>query len=418
MVALASLAHTDAVVVLLLGLTALVGVLAPWIKVPATVGLVVAGLLINILGLFRTELSPDLVYFVLLPIVIFEASFNLDQQELIADWPRTLTLSFPGVAVVAALVALGLRGLGQSWTVALLFAAIVAATDSVSVVAVFRDIKTAARLKTVIEAESIMNNGTGAVVFALVLAAITGGHASAPWALGKLVWMTGAGLGVGALFALVALGLHRLVDDWKIELTFSLMLAYASFVSAEAIGASGPLAGMAAGFLLGNWGHRWHVMPMVRDTMKQFWEYGSFLVNGMVFLLVGLTMNWKTVLHSWPLILAAFALTLAARAVIVYGYEGLARLFGGALPMVWNHVLWLGGLRGTITLALLFTVPLSIPGIATVRALTFGTVLCSLLVQGLLTPDLTRRLISSAAAGTDPAGTAGAVAGSATDSGP
>ena len=86
--------------------------------------------------------------------------------------------------------------------------------------------------------------------------------------------------------------------------------------------------------------------------------------------------------------------------------------------MVWNHVLWLGGLRGTITLALLFTVPLSIPGIATVRALTFGTVLCSLLVQGLLTPDLTRRLISSRGRRHDPAGTAGAVAGSATDSGP
>ena len=335
----------------------------------------------------------------LLPIVIFEASFNLDQQELVADWPRTLTLAFPGVAVVAALVALGVRGLGQSWTVALLFSAIVAATDSVSVVAVFRDIRTAARLKTVIEAESIVNNGTGAVVFAVTLAAITGGHATAPWALGKLVWMTGAGLGVGALFAMVALGLHRLVDDWKIELTFSLMLAYASFVSAEAIGASGPLAGMAAGFLLGNWGHRWHVMPMVRDTMKQFWEYGTFLVNGLVFLLIGLTMNWRTVLQNWPLILAAFVLTLAARAVIVYGYEGLARRLGGALPMAWNHVLWLGGLRGTITLALLFTVPLSVPGIATVRALTFGTVLCSLLVQGMVTPGLAQRLIAALAAG-------------------
>lgn len=379
---------------------------------PATVGLVIAGLLMNVTGTFRMELSPDLVYFVLLPIVIFEASFNLDQQELVADWPRTLALSFPGVAVVAALVALGVRGLGQSWTVALLFSAIVAATDSVSVVAVFREIKTAARLKTVIEAESIMNNGSGAVVFAVTLAAITGGHASAPWALGKLAWMTGAGLGVGALLALIALGLHRLVDDWEIELTFSLILAYASFVSAEAIGASGPLAGMAAGFLLGNWGHRWHVMPVVRDTMKQFWEYGTFLVNGMVFLLIGLTMNWRTVLHSWPLILGAFVLTLAARAIIVYGYEGFARVLGGALPATWNHVLWLGGLRGTITLALLFTVPLSVPGIATVRALTFGTVLASLLVQGMLTPGLTRRLVAAEAAGRRPAGTPAPLAGS------
>ena len=384
--AITPLEHTVAVVVLLLCLTVAVAALAPRVKLPITVGLVIVGLAINILGLFTTDLSPDLVFYVLLPPIIFEASFNLRKADLFKDWKRTVSLAFPGVAIVTVLVGAGTHGLGQPWTVAMLFAAIVAATDPVSVVAMFRDLGASPRLTTIIEAESIMNDGTGAVAFALVLAVVMGSDASAGWAIGKLAWMCVVGLGVGGVLGYAALWLHRIMDDWKAEFSISLALAYGSFVLAQWMGASGVLAALAAGFIVGNWGSQFNLKEETRELMRLTWEYGAFFVNGIVFLLIGLIMNWPTILENVWLVLAAFALTLAARAIIVYGYEGVARLGGGGAPMSWSHVLWWGGLRGTVPLALLLTLPSDIAGLPTIQALVYGTVLCSLLIEGLTIP--------------------------------
>ena len=388
----ATLERTDAVVVLLLCLTITVAALAPRIKLPVTVGLVLVGLALNVTGVFTTQLSPDLVFYVLLPPVIFEASFNLRKQDLFTDWKRTVSLAFPGVAVVTVLVGVATHSLGETWTVAMLFAAIVAATDPVSVVAMFRDLGASPRLTTIIEAESIMNDGTGAVAFAVVLALATGTSASAGWAIGKLAWMCLGGLGIGAALGYAALWLHRVIDDWKAEFSISLALAYGSFVLAQWLGASGVLAAMAAGFIIGNWGVNYGLKDETRELIRSLWEFGAFFVNGLVFLLIGLIMNWRTVLDNIWLVLAGFALTLVARAIIVYGYEGIARAGRGGAPMSWSHVLWWGGLRGTVPLALLLTLPADIPGLATIQALVYGTVLCSLLIEGLTIPLVVGRL--------------------------
>jgi len=391
-VLVASLMRTDAVVVLLLSLTVAVAALAPRVKLPVTVGLVLVGLAINVAGVFKAELSPDLVFYVLLPPVIFEASFNLRKEDFVEDWKRTVSLAFPGVAIITLIVGVGVHGLGQPWTVALLFAAIVAGTDPVSVVAMFRDLRASPRLTTIIEAESIMNDGAGAVAFAVVLVLVTGGDATAGWAIGKLVWMCVVGLGLGAVLGYLALWLHRLINDWKAEFSISIALAYGSFVAAQWLGASGVLAAMAAGFIVGNWGSRFHLEDQTRELMRLTWEYGAFFVNGIVFLLIGLIMDWSTIVDNLALVLAAFALTLAARAVIVYGYEGLARAGRGGAPTSWSHVLWWGGLRGTVALALLLTVPADVPGLPTLQALVYGTVLCSLLIEGMTIPLLVGHL--------------------------
>ena len=342
----ASWMHTDAVVVLLLSLTVAVAILAPRVKVPVTVGLVLVGLVLNASGLFPVELSSDLVFYALLPPIIFEAAFNLPRADLAADWRRTTSLAGLGVAIVTLLVAAGMHALGQPWAVALLFSAIVAATDPISVAAMFRDLGTAPRLTSIIEAESIMNDGTGTVAFAVVLAAVTGGDPTVGWAVGKLLWMCAGGLAVGAALGYAALWFHRVVDDWKAEFSVSIALAYGSFVLAQWIGASGVLATMAAGFVIGNWGVRFRLEQATRDLMRVTWEYGAFFVNGIVFLTIGLIMDWRAILDDAALVIAGFALMLAARAVIVYGCEFLARASGGGAPLSWSHVIWWGGSAG------------------------------------------------------------------------
>ena len=261
--------------VLLLVVAAAVAIIARRVGAPYTVGLVLVGLALGLTSLFNDlRLSSDLVFYVFLPILLFEAAFNLEARHLVADWRRILALAVPGVLVAFAITAAGLHLLGDTaWTIALLFGALIAATDPVSVVAMFRRAGVPERLTTMIDAESLFNDGTAAVVFAIVVAAVVEGRdVTALWAAGDFVWMAGGGLAVGLAVGYAASALHRLLDDHLIEITLSTIVAYGSFLLAQQLGMSGVVACVAAGVVVGHFGTHSGMGPVTRVTMSTVWS--------------------------------------------------------------------------------------------------------------------------------------------------
>jgi CPA1 family monovalent cation:H+ antiporter len=399
MTALASLSGTAAlaeeVLVFLLILAAIVAVIAKRVGVPYTVGLVVVGLVLGLLTrIDAVRLSSDLVFYVFLPILLFDAGFNLEAGHLLTDWRRIAALAIPGVLVAFAITGAGVFWVGgTTLAVALLFAALIAATDPVSVVALFRRLGVSDRLTTMIDAESLFNDGTAAVVFAIVLGAVVeGGHVTAAGAVVQFVWMTLGGLGVGLAVGYAASFVHRYVDDHLVEITLSTIVAYGSFLLGQWLGMSGVVACVTAAVVLGNYGQHRNMGPVTRVTMSTVWEYAAFIANSLIFLLIGLRIDLGTITANVGLVLIGFAAVLVGRAVTVYGYGLASRIAGRRLPLAWQHVLVWGGLRGTIALALVLSVPDDLPGRSTLQVLTFGVVLMSLVLQGLTMPPLARRL--------------------------
>ena len=390
-----STAGTEQALVLLLIIAAAVAVLARRVGVPYIIGLVLVGLVVG-LGLHwdTLELSSDLVFYVFLPILLFESAYNLEAALLRDQWQRIAALAVPGVLVAFGLTAVGVHLLGGlAWGGALLFGALIAATDPVSVVSIFRKLGVSERLTTLVDAESLFNDGAAAVLFAVVLAVVVEGRDfSAGWAVGTFLWMSVGGTAVGLAVGFGASWIHRRLDDHLIEITLSTVVAYGSFLLAQTLGMSGVVACVTAAIVLGNLGRTRTMSPVTRVTLTTVWDYAAFVANSLIFLLIGLSVNLEVILDQVGVVLIAFAVVVAARAVTVYGLGGLALLFHRGPPLRWQHVLVWGGLRGTIALALVLSVPAAATGRSELVTLTFGVVLLSLLVQGLTIPWLTRRL--------------------------
>ena len=384
----------EALVALLL-IAAAVAILARRAGVPYTIGLVLVGLAVGLVThVSAVSLSSDLVFYVFLPVLLFEAAFDLEARHLLTDWRRVLILAVPGVLVAFALTALGVHiAGGMTWALALLFGALITATDPVSVVAIFRRLGAPARLTTLVDSESLFNDGTAAVLFAIVLTAVVDGTSvGAAEAVGRFAWMAGGGLAVGLALGYAASFALRALDDHLIEITLTTIVAFGSFLLGERLGMSGVVACVAAGLVVGSYGRRRSMSPVTRVTMGTVWEYAAFVANSLIFLLIGLRIDLGGIVEHAGLVVLAFVVVVAARAVTIYGFGAFSRLAGRGLPWSWHHVLVWGGLRGTIALALVLTVPATVPGRDTLQVVTFGVVLLSLVGQGLTMPWLARRL--------------------------
>ena len=321
------------------------------------------------------------------------STLQLPWRQFRRELPVTLLLAFPGVAIAAAVVACGAHWIfGWSWMGAALFGTLIAATDPVSVIAAFKELKAPPRLSLVVEAESLLNDGTAAVGFA-ILVALAGGSAATPLHIaGMLLWTVIGGVVIGAGVAGALLLIAGRTDDHLVEITLTTIAAYGSFLLADRLDMSGVLASLTAGLMMGCLGWRGAISEEGRGHVTAFWTYAAFLANSIVFILIGGNEAHLPLRVFGGAALVAALLVLAGRALAVYP---LAALFGRTrlrLSLAYQHILFWGGLRGALALALALAVPDSVPERAEIVVVAFAVVAFSIFGQGLTMPWLIKRL--------------------------
>ncbi len=383
----------ETVVIELLLVVSLVAIAVRRFRVPYTVALVIAGLFITSQQPVDITIAPELILALLVPPLIFEAAFHINLRELQRSLPRILLLAVPGVIISMFLVG-GIVNVTTSLAlpVALLFGALISATDPVAVVALFRALGAPRRLSLLMEGESLFNDGTAIVLFNVVLGIVLTGHFSLVEGIGDFIRVVAGGLAVGIVVGWVASRAIAAIDDYLIEITITTIIAFGSYLIAERLHFSGVLAVVAAGLVNGNLGPR-GMSPTTRIVLFNFWEYVAFLANSMVFLLIGLQINIPTLVANWQSVVWAIIAVLIARAVVIYGLGFMNNRVFEPIPAKWLHVMNWGGLRGAIALALALSLPAAVgPDRNLVRVMAFGVVLFTLLVQSTTMGPLLRRL--------------------------
>jgi CPA1 family monovalent cation:H+ antiporter len=375
---------------MLLG-AACVGMLAWRIRLPYPVALVVCAVMVEETHLVNLpQLDPRVLLLVFLPPLLFDAAFRLDATELRSVARSVLLLAVLGTLATAAIVgAVLVLLLHLPLTTAFLFGSIVAATDPVAVVAVFRGLHTPARLAVLVEGESLINDGIAITLYtvAVGLATVSGANVLGAFELfGREVI---GGVAVGVVLGLVASRLATMVDDHLIEMTLSTALAYGSYLVAQALETSGALACVAAGLIHGSYGREIGMSERTRRLLDDLWEYFGFVANALVFLLVGFTANLANlVLLAWPVAVSILAV-LGARVLVILG-PPLLRARRLTSPGERAVLVW-GGLRGALTITLALALPPDLADRQLLVEMAFGVVLFSLVVQGITLPLVVKR---------------------------
>jgi CPA1 family monovalent cation:H+ antiporter len=375
----------------LLLIATIVGILARRSRMPYTVGLVIVGAALAIIfqGL-HVDLAPELILGIFVPPLIFEAAFHLPIVDLRRNIGPILILTTIGVLLTTFLVGgIVAYGAGIPLEYAIIFGSIIAATDPVAVIALFKSLGVPKRLQVLLEGESLLNDGTAIVIFNIAVAAAMTGAFSVRGGIRDFVVSAGVGLGIGVVLGILASLVISRIDDYLIETAITFVLAYGAFILAESIHVSGVLAVVAAGLANGNIGPR-AMSPTTRIVVFNFWEFMSFIANSFVFLLIGLVTDISLLFNYWPAILWGIFAALVARMIVIYGLLYPFR----TIPIRWKHVIYWGGLRGAISLALVLSLATEINSAASnqLLAMVFGLVLFTLLIQGTSMSVVVKRL--------------------------
>lgn len=377
------------VIVALLAAMPLAALLSRRLRLPYTVALVFFGLIVSALSLsLELQVSPQLAVTILIPGLVFEAAYRLDGGELRRTFGGVALLAVPGVIVSAVIVAVVLHvAAGLSMNEGFLVGAMVSATDPVAVVATMRRVRAPRRLVTLVDAESLFNDGTGVLVFAIALGA-TGSQTTLAQDAVTFVGGVAASLLVGAVGGVLIARVAATTRDHLIELTLTLLAAYGTYLVADVVHASGIIATVVAGVVLGTYGRRVGLSQRAQEAIDIVWEFLAFVLSATAFLLIGIAIPLQALQVALVPIAWGVAAVLVGRAVVVYGLLGgtaaLAWRIGRIprLPISWLHVMNWAGLRGAVATTLALSLPVDFPNRTLLQGTTFGIILFTLVVQG------------------------------------
>ena len=371
-------------------------------KVPYTVFLVFGGVLIDLFHVPIVDklgdsagnlLTPDVIFMVFLPGLLFEAGINIHIRHLKANLAPILLLAIIGILPAAFVAAYLVHwAVGIPLQAALIFGVLIAATDPISVLALFKEMGAPKRLGVIVESESLFNDGTAVVLFQILLAGMAGGSLSIGDGIGRFLVVA---VGGGALGVVLGYGVGKLterIDEPRLEIMLTTILAYGSFLLAEQLHVSGVIATVGAGLMIGNFGAATGMSSRTRVALWSFWEYWAFVINSIVFLMIGIEVHIFDLIGHGAAIAIAIAAVLLGRIVAVYLLTPVGNVLSGPISWAWRHVLVWGGIHGSVSLALVLTLPNDFPARELVLAMTFGVVAFSIVVQGLTVKPLMRKL--------------------------
>ena len=375
------------------GIATLLGLVSKRARfVPYPVVLALAGVFVGLLpGTPLPHIGGDILLVAFVPGLVFEAALTLDLAELQRRILPVGLLVTIGVALTVVLIGTLTHWLvGFSWADGMLLGAILAATDPIAVITLLRRIKAPGGLSALLEGESLLNDGTGVAAFSAVLGTIVSGSPSAVDAGLRFLELTVVGAAIGLAVGFAGLALLRFAEDAPLEILATLVIAYGSYLLADIFHASGIVAVVVAGIVVARYGAR--IGRLHGPQLLGFWNLLAFVLNAMLFILVGAALPAWQLVPVAGLVIATFVIMLVTRALPVYSLLAIAASRPPPIPWPWRHLTWWAGLRGALAVALALSVAAT-PGVdSRVSVVAYGVVLLSLFVQGGLIVPVTRAL--------------------------
>lgn len=381
------------ILIVLLLIATTVALVTQKLRISYVTGLVLAGLPITDFLSRRIGLDPSLVLNLFLPILIFEAAINTDISRLRSTIKPIALLAGPGAILSSGIIAFIVKfTLNLPWIPALLVGVILANTDTVSIIAVFKEIRVPSRLSTIVEGETLFNDAAALVSFNLLLAIYATGTITVAQGIQEiLIVALGGGL-LGGVLGYLCLPIFIRLQDPLSSLLLTVALALGTFQIGQLLGVSGAVAVVIAGLVFGNVGIPQSDSASDRITLMSFWQYAGFIVNTFIFLLIGIEINPLTLWQTLPSIVLVIIAYQLARIISVYALLGTLRWIDRPIRLPWQHVLVLGNVKGSLSMALAVAIPLTLTGREFIIEVVFGAVLFSLVIQGLALPWLIKKL--------------------------